>query len=77
VGADITFVPIGMGFLHLAVVLDAWSPPWARSAMLTTTPVRRNIWYTQGLLTSRRNGQIVKPRPALQNALAYAICHAA
>lgn len=43
----------------------------------TLAAVRRHIWREQGLLTSRRNRHVVKPRPALQRALAYAICHAA
>jgi hypothetical protein len=43
----------------------------------TLAAVRRHIWREQGLLTSRRSTNIPKPRPALQRALAYAICHAA
>ena len=43
----------------------------------TLAAVRRHIWREQGLLTSRRNRHVTKPRPALQRALAYAICHAA
>ena len=43
----------------------------------TLAAVRRHIWREQGLLTSRRNRHMPKPRPALQRALAYAICHAA
>jgi hypothetical protein len=39
--------------------------------------VRRRLWREQGLLMSRRTGEAAKPRPALQNALAYALCHAA
>jgi hypothetical protein len=43
----------------------------------TLAAVRRHIWREQGLLTSRRSTHSAKPRPALQRALAYAICHAA
>jgi hypothetical protein len=43
----------------------------------TLAVVRRHIWREQGLLTSQRNSHVPKPRPALQRALAYAICHAA
>ena len=43
----------------------------------TLAAVRRHCWREQGLLTSRRKAEAAKPRPALQNALAYAICHAA
>ena len=43
----------------------------------TLAAVRRHIWREQGLLTSRRSRYVSKPRPALQRALAYAICHAA
>lgn len=43
----------------------------------TLAAVRRHVWREQGLLTSRRKRHVAKPRPALQRALAYAICHAA
>jgi len=43
----------------------------------TLAAVRRHVWREQGLLMSRRTGEAAKPRPALQHALAYAICHAA
>ena len=43
----------------------------------TLAAVRRHIWREQGLFVSRRHGHSTKPRPALQHALAYAICHAA
>ncbi|WP_456316830.1 IS701 family transposase [Teichococcus aestuarii] len=43
----------------------------------TLAAVRHHIWREQGLLTSQRNRHVTKPRPALQRALAYAICHAA
>ncbi len=43
----------------------------------TLAAVRRHVWSEQGLLMSRRSGEPAKPPPALQNALAYAICHAA
>ena len=43
----------------------------------TLAAVRRHIWREQGLLTSRRSTYGPKPRPRLQRALAYAICHAA
>jgi hypothetical protein len=43
----------------------------------TLAAVRRRLWREQGLLVSRRAGEAAKPRPTLQNALAYALCHAA
>ena len=43
----------------------------------TLAAVRRHIWQEQGLLTSRRNSHVPKPRPALSRALAHALCHAA
>ena len=43
----------------------------------TLAAVRHHIWREQGLLTSRRSTYGPKPRPRLQRALAYAICHAA
>ena len=43
----------------------------------TLAAVRRHIWREQGLLTSPRSAHSAKPRPALQRALSYAICHSA
>ena len=43
----------------------------------TLAAVRRHIWQEQGLLMARCRGHSTKPRPALQQALVYAICHAA
>ena len=43
----------------------------------TLPAVRRHIWREQGSLTSRRTTHNAKPRPTLQRALAYIICHAA
>jgi hypothetical protein len=59
-----------------AVASSAWYHKPSPTFSDTLAVVRRHIWREQGLLTSRRNSHVPKPRPALQRALAYAICHA-
>jgi hypothetical protein len=59
-----------------AVASSAWYRKSSPTFSDTLAAVRRHIWREQGLLMSRRNRNATKPRPALQNALAYAICHA-
>ena len=62
----------------LAVASSAW---WYRKRRPTfgdtLAAVRLHFWREQGLLTSRRAGEAAKPQPALQNALVYAVRHAA
>jgi len=60
-----------------AMASSAWYRKSRPTFSDTLAAVRRHIWHEQGLLTSRRNRHVTKPRPALQRALAYAICHAA
>ena len=43
----------------------------------TLAAVRRHVWREQGSLMSRCRPNSTKPRPALQRALADALCHAA
>ena len=43
----------------------------------TLALVRRHLWREQGFAMSRRGYNIAKPKPALQNAIVYALCHAA
>jgi DDE superfamily endonuclease len=43
----------------------------------TLAVVRRHIWREQGFLMSQRGNHIAKPKPALQKAIAYALCNAA
>jgi hypothetical protein len=43
----------------------------------TLALVRRHIWREQGFLMSRRRPNSRKPKPALQKAIIYALCHAA
>jgi hypothetical protein len=54
---------------------------WYRKSRPTFTDtlaaVRRHLWREQGFMLSRRSNNTVKPRPALQNALVYALCNAA
>jgi hypothetical protein len=60
-----------------ATASSAWYRKQRPTFSDTLAAVRRHIWREQGFLTSRRNRHVAKPRPALQRALAYAICHAA
>ena len=60
-----------------AAASSAWYRKPSPTFSDTLAAVRRHIWRGQGLLTSRRSGEPAKPRPALQNAIAYAICNAA
>jgi hypothetical protein len=43
----------------------------------TLATVRRRIWGEQGLITSRHPAEPAKLRPALREAIAHALCHAA
>jgi DDE superfamily endonuclease len=43
----------------------------------TLAVVRRHIWREQGFLMSQRGNHVVKPKPALQRAITYALCNAA
>jgi hypothetical protein len=56
---------------------SAWYRKPSPASSDTLAAVRRHIWREQGLLMSRHNRDATKPRPTLQTALAYAICHAA
>jgi hypothetical protein len=60
-----------------AVASTAWYRKPSPTFSDTLAAVRRHIWREQGLLMSPRNRDATKPHPALQNPLAYAICHAA
>ena len=60
-----------------ATATSAWYRKSRPTFSDTLAIVRRRIWREQGLLMSRNKPDVVKPRPALQNALVYAICHAA
>jgi len=60
-----------------ATATSAWYRKNRPTFSDTLAVVRRHIWREQGLLMSRNKADVVKPRPALQNALVYAICHAA
>ena len=60
-----------------ATATSAWYRKSRPTFSDTLAVVRRHIWREQGLFMSRNKTDIVKPKPALQNALVYAICHAA
>jgi hypothetical protein len=60
-----------------AAASSAWYRKPHPTFIDTIAAVRRHVWHEQSLLTSRRHRHVAKPRPGLQRALAYAICHAA
>jgi hypothetical protein len=83
--------PCLLGLFSLVTLLAARLDRRARTAVHTTAwyrkprptfvdalaAVRRRFWAEQGFLTSRRRSEATKPRPALYDAIAYALCHAA
>ena len=62
---------------RLRVPATAWYRKERPTFADTLAAVRRQIWAEQGLLTSRRSAETAKPRPALREGIAYALCHAA
>ena len=59
------------------VATAAWYRKTQPTFSDTLAAVRREFWRKQGLLTSRQAPDTRKPRPALRNAITYALCHAA
>ena len=59
------------------VTTTAWYRKQRPTFSDTLAAVRRHIWQEQGLLMSRRQTNSTKPQPALQRAMADALCHAA
>jgi hypothetical protein len=43
----------------------------------TLAAVRRHFWQEHGFAMSRHPGEAKKLRPALQEGITYALCHAA
>jgi len=43
----------------------------------TLAAVRRELWREQGFVTSTHAASVTKLRPALRNAITYALCHTA
>ena len=83
--------PCLLALFSLVTLLAARLDPKARRAIATTAwyrkphptfadtlaAVRRQLWREQGLFTSHPAAEEQKPRPALHEAIAYALCHAA
>jgi hypothetical protein len=59
------------------VATSAWYRKSQPTFSDTLALVRRHRWREQGFAMSRRGRNIAKPKPALQNAIVYALCHAA
>jgi hypothetical protein len=62
---------------RLRIPTAAWYRKRRPTFSDTLAAVRRQIWIEQGLITSRHSAESAKPRPALREAIAYALCHAA
>ncbi len=62
---------------HRAVATSAWYRKQRPTFSDTLAAVRREIWREQGFATSRATSDVWKLRPALQDGIAYALCHAA
>jgi hypothetical protein len=62
---------------RLRVSACAWYRKKRPTFSDTLAAVRRQFWCEQGLLTSRHSPEPAKPRPALREGIAYALCHAA
>jgi hypothetical protein len=60
-----------------AVTTAAWYRKKRPTFSDTLAAVRREVWREQGLVTSGRTPDVRKLRPALRNAVTYALCHAA
>jgi len=83
--------PCLLGLFSLVTLLGKKLTPRARRAAATSAwyrkqrptfadtlaAVRRDIWREQGFVTSSRAANMKKLRPALRNAITYALCHAA
>jgi hypothetical protein len=83
--------PCLLGLFSLVTLLATRLPPsqrrtiatsaWYRKGQPTFSDtlalVRRHIWRQQGFLMSRCSRDRRKPKPALQKAIIYALCHAA
>ena len=83
--------PCLLGLFSLVALLGKQLAPQARQATATSAgyrkqqptfsdtlaAVRRELWREQGFVTSGRATDIPKLRPALRNAITYALCHAA
>ena len=59
------------------VATSAWYRKSQPTFSDTLALVRRHRWREQGFAMSRRGRNIAKPKPALQNAIVYALCYAA
>ncbi len=59
------------------VATSAWYHKQRPTFADTLAAVRRDIWREQGFVTSSRTANMKKLRPALRNAITYALCQAA
>jgi len=83
--------PCLLGLFSLVTLLGKQLTPQARRATATSAwyhkqrptfadtlaAVRRDIWREQGFVTSNKAANMKKLRPALRNAITYALCQAA
>jgi len=83
--------PCLLGLFSVVTLLGKQLTPYARRATATSAwyrkirptfadtlaAVRRDIWKERGFGTSSRIARMTKLRPAIRNAITYALCHAA
>jgi hypothetical protein len=83
--------PCLLALFSLVALLAARLPPQARRVVATAAwyrksqptfadtlaAVRRQFWQEQGFFTSYPTAEAQKSQPALHEAIAYALCHAA
>ena len=62
---------------RLAVATTAWYRKRYPTFADTLAAVRREVWREQGLVMSNRASDVWKLRPALREAITFALCHAA
>ena len=62
---------------RMAVMTAAWYRKQRPTFSDTLAAVRRRFWCEQGLVMSRRVGEVAELRPALYEGLEYALCQAA
>ena len=86
-----THPPCLLGLFSLVTLLAAQLGPKARTAVMsvawyrkprptfsdTLAAVRRHFWQEQGFAMSRHPNEATKLRPAPQEGITYALCHAA
>jgi len=64
-------------YARRATTTSAWCRKQRPTFADTLAAMRRDIWRKQGFEISSRTVRMTKLRPAIRNAITYALCHAA